>query len=104
MAIVNSEWVNSPTHAGAYWMRNNELETFRICQVVTHIENEVLILVPGYEGALPTEQLKLGELSFFGPLSLPEGSAHIFANAVYKKIDLPIGPTGDENEVAIDPC
>ena len=89
---VSSEWVDVPVNAGAYWMRHNETKMFIICQVVRE-DDGFWVMRPGMQGGMNTDKLRPGELSFFGPLCLPNGTAFIYSNAVYREEDLPVEPT-----------
>jgi len=88
---VFSEWVDIPKHAGAYWMRHNATKLFIICQVAKE-EGGYWIMRPGLQGGMNTDKLRPGELSFFGPLCLPNGTAYISKEAVYREEDLPVEP------------
>ena len=88
---VFSEWMDIPDNAGAWWMRHNATKMFIICQVVREPDG-FRIQRAGLQGSMHVDLLRPGERSFFGPISLPNGTAFIYQNAVYREQEQPVDP------------
>jgi hypothetical protein len=89
--VVPSEWGEKPTNPGAYWVQDLNQNVFRVCDIIRH-EGNLYVRLPGHEGGMPLSTVPDGTLRFFGPLSLPNGFAYIYDNAIYKDIEEPAEP------------
>lgn len=83
MMPIESNWVDTPTCAGVYWMYDKNEDFYKICEVV-EVEEELYIKICGY-AALFSLKEEVKEMKFFGPLCLPQGGGVIYRNAMYKE-------------------
>lgn len=95
--VVHTDYVDKPEHPGAYWMFDRAKRIYIICNVVFS-EGKFYLTVPGKEGGVALDDLcQAGNRwTFWGPLSLPTGTARIGANAVYEEIETPVEPQDAE--------